>query len=166
MADSKTLIYWLDATGPEDFDEIVRLTLIDAGNKVLFNHVFSTRVVDWWYSDLNGIKPEDTYKEFSFEKYKSEIQAIFNKANKLITFNPTINYLKQQGITISSNTLIKDLADYFRVLGDKNDTIDNLCTYYGYPLPDNIYQRTGLDYAQGINFCWHEMNVYGQAQEN
>lgn len=44
MADSKTLIYWLDATGPEDFDEIVRLTLIDAGNKVLFNHVFSTLI--------------------------------------------------------------------------------------------------------------------------
>ena len=42
MEDNKTLIYWLDTTGPEDFDEIVRLTIIDTNNKVLFNSTFCT----------------------------------------------------------------------------------------------------------------------------
>ena len=165
MNDKQTLIYWLDATGGEEFDEIIRLTIIDTNNKDLFNSTFCTKLVDWWYSDLNGIKPEDTYKAPLLENYKYKIQSIFNKASKIITFNPTINYLKRQGITISPNTAILDLADYFRVLGDENDTIDNLCTYYGYSLPDNIYQRTGLDYTQAINFCWHEMKEYQKAQE-
>ncbi|MGN1283615.1 MAG: hypothetical protein ACI4UB_07370 [Limosilactobacillus sp.] len=166
MEDNKTLIYWLDATGSEDFDEIVRLTIIDTDNKVLFNSTFCTKLVDWWYSELNGIRPEDTYEAPLLDKYKNEIQSIFNKASKLITFNQTIEYLKRQGITISTNTVIEDLADRFRVMGDDTDTIDNLCIYYGYPLPNNILNRTGVDYAKAINFCWHKMEIYRQAQEN
>lgn len=165
MADNKTLIYWLDATGPEEFDEIIRLTIIDTDNKVLFNSTFSTKLVDWWYSDLNGIRPEDTYEAPLLENYKDKIQSIFDRASKIITFNPTITYLKRQGITISTDTLVEDLADYFRVMGDETDTIDNLCIYYGYPLPDNIFSRTGVDYAKAINFCWHKMMEYSQAQK-
>ena len=37
---------------------------------------------------------------------------------------------------------------------------------YGYDLPTNIYNRTGLDYAKAINYCWHEMERYKEAQEN
>lgn len=166
MNDKQTLIYWLDATGGEEFDEIIRLTIIDTNNKDLFNSTFCTKLVDWWYSDLNGIKPEDTYKAPLLENYKDKIQSIFDRASKIITFNPTITYLKRQGITISTDTLVEDLADYFRVMGDETDTIDNLCIYYGYPLPDNIFSRTGVDYAKAINFCWHKMMEYSQAQKN
>lgn len=102
MEDNKTLIYWLDATGPEEFDEIIRLTIIDTDNKVLFNSTFSTKLVDWWYSDLNGIRPEDTYEAPLLENYKDKIQSIFDRASKIITFNPTITYLKRQGITVST----------------------------------------------------------------
>ena len=100
------------------------------------------------------------------EEYEIEIQKIFNRANKLITFNASNFFLEKQGITISTNTVVEDLADPFRVLGDANDTIDNLCAYYGYPLSDNIYNRTGVDYAKAINYCWHEMERYKEAQEN
>lgn len=166
MKGNKTLIYWLDATGPEDCDEIIRLTIISSNNNVIFNRTFGTRFVDWWYSDLNGIRPKDTYEAPLLDNYKNKIQSIFDRASKIITFNPTISYLKRQGITISTDTLIEDLADYFRVMGDDTDTIDNLCIYYGYQLPDNVYNRTGVDYAKAINFCWRKMNVYRQAQEN
>ena len=74
--------------------------------------------------------------------------------------------LEKQGITIPTNTVVEDLADSFRVTGDATDTIDNLCIYYGYDLPTNIYNRTGLDYAKAINYCWHEMERYKEAQEN
>lgn len=84
MNDKQTLIYWLDATGGEEFDEIIRLTIIDTNNKDLFNSTFCTKLVDWWYSDLNGIKPEDTYKAPLLENYKDKIQSIFNKASKIM----------------------------------------------------------------------------------
>ena len=166
MNDKQTLIYWVDLTGPAVLDEIVRLTIMDTNDNILFNHSFNPKMVDWWYSDLNGIRPEDTYNEQTFESYKDEIQKIFNRANKLITFNASNFFLEKQGVTIPTNTAVEDLADPFRVLGDANDTIDNLCAYYGYPLSDNIYNRTGVDYAKAINYCWHEMERYKEAQEN
>lgn len=97
---NKELIYWVDLTGPAVLDEIVRLTIMDTNDNVLFNHIFSTKLVDWWYSDLNGIRPEDTYNEQTFESYKDEIQKIFNRANKLITFNASNFFLEKQGIKI------------------------------------------------------------------
>ena len=166
MSDKQTLIYWVDLTGPAVLDEIVRLTIIDTNDNVLFNQKFSTKMVDWWYSNLNGIKPESTYNEQPFSKYKNKIQLIFNRASRLITFNGFTFFLEKQGITISTNTILEDLAAPFRVTGDENDTIDNLCIYYGYNLPTNIYNRTGLDYAKAINYCWHEMESNRKAQEN
>ena len=165
MSDKQTLIYWVDLTGPAPLDEIVRLTIMDTNDNVLFNHTFNTKLVDWWYSELNGIKPEETYNEQPFSNYKNKIQTIFNHASKLITFDSSTFFLEKQGINLSKKK-IDDLADPFRVLGDANDTIDNLCTYYGYDLPNNIYNRTGIDYAKAINYCWREMNKYRQAQEN
>ena len=44
---NKELIYWADLTGPAVLDEIVRLTIMDTNNNVLFNHTFNTRLVDW-----------------------------------------------------------------------------------------------------------------------
>ena len=165
MRDKQTLIYWIDLTGPAVLDEIVRLTIMNTNDNILFNQKFSTKMVDWWYSDLNGISPEGTYNEQPFESYKDEIQKIFNGANKLITFNASTFFLEKQGINLSKKK-IDDLADPFRVAGDATDTIDNLCIYYGYDLPTNIYNRTGLDYAKAINYCWHEMERYKEAQEN
>lgn len=165
MNDKQTLIYWADLTGPAPLDEIVRLTIMDTNDNVLFNHIFSTKLVDWWYSDLNGIKPEETFNQQQFENYKNKIQSIFNRASRLITFDSSTFFLEKQGINLSKKK-IDDLADPFRVAGDATDTIDNLCIYYGYDLPTNIYNRTGLDYAKAINYCWREMNKYRQAQEN
>ena len=165
MSDKQTLIYWVDLTGPAPLDEIVRLTIVDINNNILFNHTFNTKLVDWWYSDLNGIKPEETFNQQQFENYKNKIQSIFNRASRLITFDSSTFFLEKQGINLSKKK-IDDLADPFRVAGDENDTIDNLCIYYGYDLPTNIYNRTGLDYAKAINYCWHEMERYKEAQEN
>ena len=165
MNDKQTLIYWVDLTGPAALDEIVRLTIMDTNDNVLFNHTFNTKLVDWWYSELNGIKPEETYNEQPFSNYKNEIQSIFNKASKLITFNSSTFFLEKKGIDLSKKR-IDDLADPFRVAGDASDTIDNLCTYYGYDLPTNIYNRTGVEYTKAINYCWHEMERYKEAQEN
>ena len=83
----------------------------------------------------------------------------------LITFNSSTFFLDKQGIKLSNNR-IDDLANPFRVTGDENDTIDNLCAYYGYNLPTNIYERSGIDYAKAVNYCYHEMENYRQAQEN
>ncbi|WP_242362161.1 hypothetical protein [Limosilactobacillus antri] len=162
---NRELVYWVDLTGPAALDEIVRLTIMDTNDNVLFNHTFNTKLVDWWYSELNGIKPEETYNEQQFENYKNKIQTIFNHASKLITFNASTFFLEKQGINLSKKK-IDDLADPFRVLGDANDTIDNLCTYYGYDLPVDIHNRTGIDYAKAVNHCWHEMNRYCQAQKD
>ena len=166
MSNKQTLIYWVDLTGPAALDEIVRLTIMDTNDNVLFNHAFNTKLVDWCYSDLNGIKPEETFNQQQFENYKNKIQTIFNHASKLITFNASTFFLEKQGVTIPTNTILEDLADPFRVAGDENDTIDSLCTYYGYDLPNNIYSRTGINYVRAVNYCWHEMNRYRQAQEN
>ena len=165
MKDKQTLIYWVDLTGPAVLDEIVRLTIVDINNNILFNHTFNTKLVDWWYSDLNGIKPEETFNQQQFENYKNKIQSIFNRASRLITFDSSTFFLEKQGINLSKKK-IDDLADPFRVAGDENDTIDNLCIYYGYDLPTNIYNRTGLDYAKAINYCWHVMESNRKAQEN
>ena len=165
MSDKQTLIYWVDLTGPAPLDEIVRLTIVDINNNILFNHNFNTKLVDWWYSDLNGIKPEETFNQQQFENYKNKIQSIFNRASRLITFDSSTFFLEKQGINLSKKK-IDDLADPFRVAGDATDTIDNLCIYYGYDLPTNIYNRTGLDYAKAINYCWREMERYKEAQEN
>ena len=162
---NRELVYWVDLTGPAALDEIVRLTIMDTNDNVLFNHIFSTKLVDWWYSDLNGIKPEETFNQQQFENYKNKIQSIFNRSSRLITFDSSTFFLEKQGINLSKKK-IDDLADPFRVAGDATDTIDNLCIYYGYDLPTNIYNRTGLDYAKAINYCWREMNKYRQAQEN
>lgn len=161
---NKELVYWVDLTGPAVLDEIVRLTIMDTNDNVLFNHIFSTKLVDWWYSDLNGIKPEETFNQQQFENYKDEIQSIFNNASKLITFNASTYFFNRQDIDLSIKK-IDDLADPFRVTGDENDTINSLCTYYGYPLPDNIYNRTGIDYVKAIKFCWQQMKTYRKAQE-
>ena len=161
---NKELIYWIDLTGPAVLDEIVRLTIVDVNDNILFNHTFNTKLVDWWYSGLNGIRPEETYKEKPFSEYKDEIQSIFNQTSRLIAFNSFTFFLNKQGIDLSKKK-IDDLADPFRVMGDANDTIDNLCTYYGYDLPNNIYNRTGIDYAKAINYCWHTMESNRKAQE-
>src|SRR5699024_5821964 len=135
---NRELVYWVDLTGPAALDEIVRLTIMDTDDNVLFNHAVTPKLVDWYYSGLHVINPEETYNQQPFENYKKEIQAIFNKASRLITFNSFTFFLDKQGVTIPTNTAVEDLADPFRVLGDANDTIDNLCAYHGYPLSDNI----------------------------
>ena len=164
MKEKQALIYWLDTTGPWEYDEIVRLTIIDINNDIFFDHVFNTKLVDWWYGELNGIKPEETYKEQSFEKYKHKIQNIFNSANKLITFYGSTSFLQKQGVDLV-NIQIHDVADDFRVMGDDTDTIDNLSAYYGYDLPTNIYERSGIDCAKAVNFCYKKMERYRRAQE-
>ena len=51
--------------------------------------------------------------------------------------------------------------------GKRNDPrLFMVCVYYGYPLTDNVFERTGIDYAKGINFCYHEMENNRKAQEN
>ena len=55
---NKELIYWIDLTGPTSLDEIIRLTIIDPNNQVLFNRKFDTKQVDYWDSNINGIIPE------------------------------------------------------------------------------------------------------------
>ena len=37
---NKELVYWVDLTGPAVLDEIVRLTIMDTNDNVLFNHIF------------------------------------------------------------------------------------------------------------------------------
>ena len=110
MSNKQTLIYWVDLTGPAALDEIVRLTIMDTNDNVLFNHAFNTKLVDWWYSDLNGIKPEETFNQQQFENYKNKIQTIFNHASKLITFNASTFFLEKQGVTIPTNTILEDLV--------------------------------------------------------
>ena len=114
---NRELVYWVDLTGPAALDEIVRLTIMDTNDNVLFNQKFSTEMVDWWYSDLNGIRPEDTYNERLFEDYKNKIQKTFNNARRLITFNSSTFFLNKQGVIIPTNTILEDLADPFRVAG-------------------------------------------------
>lgn len=165
MKDNKTLIYWLDATGPSDFDEIVRLTIIDTNNKVLFNHLFNPKLVSYWVPELNGIDPDDLADEPAFDDFKDEIQEIFNSADKLVTFYAHTEYLKEQGVKIPTSIPIDDLADAFRVMGDATDTIENLCDYYGYTqLPKYILDRTGIGNAKAVNYCYHEMERYRRAQ--
>ena len=154
---NKELIYWIDLTGPAPFDEVVRMSIINTNNQVLFDHMFGTKIVDWWHSEINGIRPEETFDKPLFQEYKNEIQEIFNSADKLVTFYPSNTYVKKQTMSIHSNTMTIDLADLFCFLGDNTDSIENLCTYYGYNLPANIYERSGIDYAQAINYCWHKM---------
>ena len=93
---NKKLVYWIDLTGPAALDEIVRLTIIDTNNKVLFNHTFSTKLVDYWDSDINGIIPEDTYKERPFDNYKKETYRI----NKLLTLLTISEYLAMMKIQL------------------------------------------------------------------
>lgn len=162
---NKELIYWIDLTGPASLDEIIRLTIIDPNNQVLFNRKFDTKQVDYWDSNINGIMPESLIKEPLFEESRKEIQKIFDSSETLITFYSSTSFLEKQGINLVNKTNI-DLADSFRVLGDNTDTIENLCIYYGYPLTDNVFERTGIDYAKGINFCYHEMENNRKAQEN
>ncbi len=162
---NKELIYWIDLTGPTSLDEIIRLTIIDPNNQVLFNRKFDTKQVDYWDSNINGIIPESLIKEPLFEESRKEIQKIFDSSETLITFYGSTSFLEKQGINLANKTII-DLADSFRVLGDSTDTIENLCIYYGYPLTDNVFERTGIDYAKGINFCYHEMENNRKAQEN
>ena len=117
MSNKQTLIYWVDLTGPAALDEIVRLTIMDTNDNVLFNQKFGTEMVDWWYSDLNGIRPEETFDKPLFQEYKNEIQEIFNSADKLVTFYPSNTYIKKQTMFIHSNTMTIDLADLFCFLG-------------------------------------------------
>ncbi|MQB79330.1 hypothetical protein DN435_07895 [Lactobacillus reuteri] len=159
----KELIYWVDLTGPESIDEIVRLTIINTNNNVLFNHLFCPKVADYWDSDINGIEPEETYREKLFESYKTEIQKILSSANKLITFYASTFFLQKQGMDLSG-IQICDVADCFRVTGGDTDTLDNLCTYYGYNLSTNIHERTGIECAKAINYCYHKMEEYSRAQ--
>ena len=56
MMKSKELIYWVDLTGPTSIDEIVRLTIIDTNNNVLFNHLFCPRVAVFLDSDINCVR--------------------------------------------------------------------------------------------------------------
>lgn len=48
--------------------------------------------------------------------------------------------------------------------GGDTDTLDNLCTYYGYNLSTNIHERTGIECAKAINYCYHKMEEYSRAQ--
>src|SRR5699024_5793220 len=100
---------------------------MDTNDNVLFTHMFNTRLAAWWYSDLNSIKPEETYNEQPFSHYKNETQSICHQASRLITFKSFTSVFDKQGVTIPTDPAVDDLADPFRVLGDANDTIDSLC---------------------------------------
>lgn len=160
MINKKDLVYWLDLTGPADCDEIIRLTIIDTNNNVLFNHEFGTELVGYWGSHINGIDPDDVITKPLFSHYKKEVQTTFNKASKIITFYGYPLTLQAQGITFP-NVSVDDLSDDFRIMADEgNDTIENMCTYYGYPLTRDIMKRTGVDNAKAVNYCYHMMHYY------
>ena len=57
---NKELIYWIDLTGPAVLDEIVRLTIVDVNDNILFNHTFNTKLVDWWYSGYRKLSGTGT----------------------------------------------------------------------------------------------------------
>lgn len=163
MNDKKELVYWLDLTGSADFDEIIRLTIIDTNNNVLFDREFGTDLVGYWESRLNGINPDNVVNKPLFREFKDEVQAIFNQASKLITFYGYPTRLQAQGIKLPDVPL-DDLSDDFRIMADgPEDTIDNMCNYYGYQLPSNIMQRSGIDNAKAVNYCYHQMQRYRQA---
>ncbi|MBB1069371.1 hypothetical protein H5S40_04270 [Limosilactobacillus sp. RRLNB_1_1] len=163
MNDKKELVYWIDLTDQTDFDEIIRLTIIDTDNNVLFDHEFGTDLVGYWESRLNGINPDDVVTKPLFKEYKDEIQAIFNQASKVITFYGHVNRLQFQGINVLQAPY-DDLSDDFRVIADgPEDTLEHMCDYYGYPLPNNIMERTGIDNAKAVNYCYQAMEHYRQA---
>lgn len=166
MNDKKELVYWLDLTGSADFDEIIRLTIIDTNNKVLFNRKFGTDLVGYWESWLNGIDPDDVVTKSLFKEYKNEVQTIFDQASKVITFYGHVNRLQAQGINVLQAPF-DDLSDDFRVMADgPEDTLEHMCNYYGYPLQTNIMKRTGLDNAKAVNYCYQQMQRYRQANNS
>lgn len=163
MINKKELVYWLDLTGPADFDEIIRLTIIDTDNNVLFDHEFGTELVGYWDSHINGIDPDDVITKPLFNSYKKEVQSLFNQASKIITFYGYPLLLQSKGINFP-NVPVDDLSGDFRVMADDSaDTLENMCAYYGYNIPSNVMARTGVDNAMAVNYCYHMMQRYRKA---
>ncbi|WP_182596981.1 hypothetical protein [Limosilactobacillus rudii] len=46
------------------------------------------------------------------------------------------------------------------------DNIEYMCDYYGYSLPSDIMKRTGINNAKAVNYCYHQMQYYRQANNN
>lgn len=163
------LIIDVESTGsnPENGDELLRLTILDFNEKVIFDHYFKPANHQSWEESMkhNHITPEMVSFEKNFEYYTNEVQDIINEATALVSYN--LNFceriIQQYNISlpnVSEYNLVENFAATYGMKNEKDNSYKtvslNTCADY-YSYESNAKDK--LDKAKKILYCFKHMYV-------
>lgn len=123
-----TIVFDTETTGtkPLGNDEILQISIVDGNNAVLFSSYIKPAHRKSWpkAQEINGISPAMVKNAPVFEEIKSDIQAIFDKAELIVGYNVFFDYefLYVQGIKAKESTYFFDVMQEFAPVGGKYDS--------------------------------------------
>lgn len=111
---------------PEDGDEILSLTIVDANGRLLFDEKFKPKHKKEWpeAQTVNHISPDDVEHLTTIDAYMEQICRILDRiADEIVGYNVAfdIGFLKAAGATINPNAVIIDtMQEFMDAFGNSN----------------------------------------------
>lgn len=111
---------------PEEGDEILSLTIVDANGRLLFDERFKPKHKKEWpeAQAVNHISPDDVEHLTTIDAYMEQICRIFGRiADEIVGYNVAfdIGFLKAAGATINPDAIIIDtMQEFMDAFGNSN----------------------------------------------
>ena len=106
-------------------DDILQLSIVDEHGNTLFNEMFKpTQKTEWPdASAVHGITPEKVRDLPTFDKWRSEIQSIFDNSSLLVGYNQLSfddPFLTANGICVDSSKSVDVMLTFSEFYGETN----------------------------------------------
>ena len=111
---------------PEEGDEILSLTIVDANGRLLFDERFKPKHKKEWpeAQAVNHISPEDVEHLTTIDAYMEQICRILDHiADEIVGYNVAfdLGFLKAAGATINPDAVIIDtMQEFMNAFGNSN----------------------------------------------
>lgn len=150
-----------------DKDEILKLSIIDRNNNVLFNELIKPIHKRKWddAETVNHISPQDVKTAKPITDYLQQLQEIFDKAELLVGYNLEfdMNFLSNSGILFREQKQFDVMLEFAEIYGEYNkrfgdykwQKLSKCAAYYHYKWEGRAHDS--LADTKATLFCFEEM---------
>lgn len=136
---------------PEEGDEILSLTIVDANGRLLFDERFKPKHKKEWpeAQAVNHISPDDVEHLTTIDAYMEQICRILDRiADEIVGYNIAfdIGFLKAAGATINPDAAIIDtMQEFMDAFGNSNTGHNSLNRTMHFKVADSRRNRLAQD---------------------